>query len=151
MKKIVLVSCGKKKQSRPCPVRELYTSHGFLAARKYAEREGDGGWFILSAKHKLLMPETEIEPYEQTLKQVSRSERRVWSENVFESLSKQFTPGEHGFIILAGNDYCGFLEPKLREAGFQVWRPLKGLRQGEQLSALNCLNERNEDGLDSHT
>ncbi len=119
--------------------------------REYAEREGDGGWFILSAKHKLLLPETEIEPYDQMLKGASRFDKREWSEAVFESLVKHCTLDEHGFIILAGNDYCEFLEPRLHEAGFWTWRPLKGKRQGEQLKCLKWLNEREEDGLNQHS
>lgn len=142
------MSCGKAKQSHPCPAREMYTSPAFRAARKYAERESDGGWFILSAKHKLLPPDEVIETYDKSLSNCSADKRKAWSRDVFESLEGQFIPGEHGFIILAGNDYCRYLRPMLHDRGFQTWRPLEGLKQGEQRARLKQLNERKESGID---
>jgi hypothetical protein len=37
---------------------------------------------------------------------------------------------------LAGNDYCDPIETKLKETGFKVIRPLKGLAIGKQQQEL---------------
>jgi len=147
MKRIVLVSCVKKKQKCPCLARDMYTSWFFRAMREYAEREGDSGWFILSAKHKLLSPEKKIETYDESLNDYSADKRKAWSREVIESLAGQFTPGEHGFIILAGDKYCDPLESMLRDHGFQTLRPLKGLPRGGP-SRLKFLNEQKKADID---
>jgi hypothetical protein len=54
-----LVACSRLKADRPAPARELYVSPLFRAARAYAERRhGPGRWFILSAHHGLVDPDT---------------------------------------------------------------------------------------------
>jgi len=82
-KKIVLITCCRKKKCdhRPRPARDIYCAERFVAEREYAERVGgDDGWFILSAKHKLLSPKAEIESYDQTLS--NDNEKKAWGETV---------------------------------------------------------------------
>src|SRR3546814_7260194 len=63
---VFLVACVAAKLDRPAPARDLYASPWFQKARAYVERQG-GAWFILSAKHGLIAPETVIAPYDETL------------------------------------------------------------------------------------
>lgn len=63
---VAVVGCGKRKRLTPWPAKDLYTSSGFQCARRYAENAFDH-WLILSAKHRCLDPELEIEPYDQVL------------------------------------------------------------------------------------
>ncbi|MGZ5227486.1 MAG: DUF6884 domain-containing protein [Burkholderiales bacterium] len=56
---IFLVSCVSRKAGMPLPARALYTSDLFRKVRAFVERAG-GPWFILSAEHGLVHPDTVI-------------------------------------------------------------------------------------------
>lgn len=72
--KISLVACLKTKLEKPAPARDLYQSPLFQKASAYCERTYDR-WFILSAKYGLLDPKFVIEPYDLSLKSMTREER----------------------------------------------------------------------------
>jgi len=133
-RKFALVACVAKKNSRPMPARDLYISVWFHKAAAYAVREADE-WYILSAKHGLISPDTVIRPYDETLKGMSATARRDWATRVMEALMQRLDPGDT-VIILAGQDYrAGLIEP-LRQMGCTVLVPMEGLRIGEQLAWL---------------
>lgn len=134
MATIALVSCVKKKHALPCAARDMYTSPLFRKARAYAEMVADT-WFILSAQYGLIRPDTSIEPYEQTLKEASASQRRAWAAHVYEQMraSGLLAPGTQ-FIWLAGMIYQRDLAKLLR--GYEQLDPLRGMRIGERLSWL---------------
>ena len=64
--RIVIIGCGKSKKSTAMTAENIYTSTLFSLSRKYAQLNSDR-WFIVSAKHGLIAPDTVIEPYEQLL------------------------------------------------------------------------------------
>ena len=80
MRRIGLVSCGKRKQSTSAPARDLYTSALFRESRAWAEVNCDA-WYILSAQHGLLNPATHTAPYERTLNTLTALERLRWLKN----------------------------------------------------------------------
>jgi hypothetical protein len=84
-------------------------------------------WFILSAKHGLLHPDQVIEPYDLTLKAMSRAEQQGWALRVLVTLD-HLEIREASFYLHAGVEYRRFLEPFLHCAV-----PLRGLGIGEQL------------------
>ena len=125
----------RKRQARPKePGERLYDSTLWNYRRKYVERHGCP-WYILSAKHELLGPDTEIETYDLTLSKMSAAKRREWSRRVFDQLKKEVVTLRGKTIeIHAGKEYIEYgLEKSLREAGARVSRPLKGLGIGLQL------------------
>jgi len=62
--RVVIAQCTGSKRDEPAPARDLYDESAyFRRQREYAVARGDV-WFIQSAKHGLLAPETEIEPYD---------------------------------------------------------------------------------------
>jgi len=63
---IGLVACCKKKLSVPSRAEDLYISPLFRFASLYCKQQCKT-WFILSAKHGLLVPDEFIEPYNLTL------------------------------------------------------------------------------------
>ena len=71
--RIGIVACSKTKLATPAPAKDLYTSPLFKAARAYCERTYDR-WFILSALHGLVEPETVIEPYDVTLARMTAAD-----------------------------------------------------------------------------
>lgn len=134
-KKIVLISCVSRKQSHKAKAGELYASTLFRLSFKYAVSLSPADIYILSAKHGLLEPEREIEPYEQTLNNMRATELREWGNNILQQLRQVTSLEEAEFIILAGDKYRKFLLPHIKNVSV----PLKGLRIGEQLRHLKEL------------
>lgn len=144
MRRIALVSCSRKKAAEKCAAKDLYTSALFRKARQFAELYCDG-WYILSAKHGLLMPGRVIAPYDQTLTTQSPGERATWARRVGKQIHKRF-PDPVEFVIVAGRKYWEELAPSLAADGHEVRIPLSGLSIGKQLQALSGLtNERIRD------
>lgn len=129
-----LVGCVKSKRSRPARARDLYTSPLFLGRRKYVEQSCDV-WFILSAKHGVLTPDAETEPYDMALKDASRHERMRWSRGVEQQLRDHLGAFDDiTFEIHAGEAYRVDLVPLLIREGARVDEPAAGLNQGQQLA-----------------
>jgi hypothetical protein len=133
---IGLVSCTKAKLDRPAPAGELYAPSAlFRGARCYVERSCDR-WFILSAKHGLVAPDRELEPYDQTLNDAGRAERKEWASGVLGELVDEFGDLRgQVFQVHAGSAYLrfGLLEGLLR-AGAEVEDPAEGLSFGRRLA-----------------
>lgn len=132
---VCLVSCVKAKRPTLAAAKELYASNWFCLARRYVESLGCP-WYILSAKHGLVAPNTVIDPYEETLNTMSVTERRAWSARVVEALEKQL-PNASQIVVLAGARYRELLMDDLRRRAAIVTVPLEGLRIGEQLRWLS--------------
>lgn len=124
---MILVGCGKSKQSRPAPARELYTGSLFRAARGYAEASGQP-WGIVSAKHGLIHPGAVVAPYEHRL---SKREQSAWAVWVIDEVMATTAPAV--VTILAGREYADPLEDELKRRGVRVKTPLAGLMLGERL------------------
>ena len=119
------MGCVKRKSAGGRPARDVYASPLWGYRRDYAERLAVP-WFILSAKHGLLTPDTHIEPYDLTLADLSPAERRAWSQEVL-SQFKDVTPdlAKKTIEVHAGKSYVEYgLERGLRLAGAEVHRPL---------------------------
>ena len=125
MADLILIGCVKSKQNCMRVAKDLYNSPLWRYRRAYAEQSGSS-WYILSAEHGLLAPETEIEPYDVTLSELSASKRRAWSQCVLDELSKKFSSLEESVIeIHAGKNYVDYgLAQGLSDAGAIVQRPL---------------------------
>lgn len=130
---IVLIACGKKKAVEACPARELYQGDLFKKSFRYALSLEPTAIRILSAKHHVVDPDDELEPYDLTLNGMSADEIRAWAKVVLRQLSREFDLELDRFTILAGASYRRYLVGRL--ANFDV--PLKGLGIGKQLQFLN--------------
>ncbi len=126
--RIALVACGKGKRDHPAPARDLYSGALFRKASAYCEATYDR-WYILSAKHGLVDPETVVAPYDLSLSHLDRAERGAWAERVAEDL-RRLDVLDAAFFLHAGEKYARPLEPLLGEAH----RPLRGLGIGKQLA-----------------
>jgi hypothetical protein len=127
-----LVSCVGQKARAPTRAADLYTSAWFQKARNYVEAVG-APWFILSAEHGLVGPETVIAPYEKTLNHMGVEARREWAGRVIGQMESQLPQCEE-IIVFAGARYREFLMDYLRRRAARITVPLEGLRIGEQLS-----------------
>lgn len=130
---IVLVACVGMKQLAVAPARDLYTSPWFRKARAIAERAD--AWYILSAAHGVLHPDTPTAPYDATLNRMTAAARREWSAHVRRRLDTLLTRGDR-VTIFAGERYRDGLETHLRRRGVHPNVPMRGLGIGQQLAWL---------------
>ncbi|WP_198410296.1 DUF6884 domain-containing protein [Microlunatus flavus] len=129
---VVLVGCVKSKLDHPAAARDLYTSTLFRKARAHAEGLGKP-WFILSAEHGLIDPDTTIAPYDLRLANTSLSYRQRWGTQVVERLSSVLGPLDRLVVeVHAGRAYVDAVRGPLTARGVAVLDPLLGLRQGER-------------------
>lgn len=161
MARVILVGCGKSKAAAACKARDLYTGNLFSGARDYAEGEVTAGrataWFILSAKHGLLAPDTVVAPYDTKL---SKAEASTWGAGVFLALKRRFrtAPGPTDgsdlpeLVILAGETYAAPLvaylsapaapfEPTIPAFHWPRSLPLTGAEVGERLAWFKARRE----------
>jgi hypothetical protein len=135
---ITLVACAASKRDVPSAARDLHLSQLFIASKRFAVATSDS-WYILSALHEVLEPDRVIDKYEKTLNGMPISQRREWAARVNARLLAILPDGSR-VTILAGKNYREFVEPFLREHGFDVHVPLASLRIGEQVQWLQRAN-----------
>ena len=134
--RVVLIACSKTKAPGKMAAKYLYQGALFKKSLCYADIINPDCIYILSAKYRLLPLDKEIEYYQNTLKGKSVQEKRQWTIEVLEQMKQEgLSVRNDEFIILAGDNYCKYLQDSLTNYS----RPLKGLRQGEQLRKLNQL------------
>lgn len=130
---ISLVGCVKAKRSGTHAAKDLYASPLFRGRRRWVERSGMP-WWILSAKFGLVAPDRPIPSYDQTLNEMSRSERATWGSWVLEDLRQELGSFEGSRVeIHAGALYVGAIQPGLASGRATVSVPTAGLGVGEQL------------------
>ena len=149
---IALIGCGKEKAAVPAPAKEIYTGQLFQASRRWAERNTDA-YFIASAKHLVMEPNTVIEPYDLAITDLS-AEDQMWRARQIESQFHsrwvefcEFAKGPNGFVVatkkprvvlLASQAYLrGFYDRALRGVKlYEFEDPLRGLGIGQRLAWL---------------
>ena len=129
---VVLVSCASEKLGHRAKAKDLYISDLFKKSFAFAQRLKPKAVFILSAKHRLVHPDDEIDPYNLTLNDMPSADVEAWADAVFESLQQRTDVEEDHFVFLAGDKYRRYLVPRLRS----VEVPMEGLGIGEQLHFL---------------
>jgi hypothetical protein len=131
MTRIAFVSCVKTKSTTPELAERLYISPWFRMAREWARRNAER-WFILSAEHGLLSPDTLVAPYETTLNRMAIEDRKRWSSHVAWQMDELNVKGDLA-VVLAGERYREFLMNQLVIRFENVKVPMKGLMMGQQL------------------
>lgn len=129
---VVLVSCANEKLDHRAKAKDLYVSDLFRKSFAFAQRLTPKAVFILSAKHRLVHPDDEIDPYNLTLNDMPLADVEAWADAVFEQLRHRTDVEDDHFVFLAGDRYRRYLVPRLRS----VEVPMEGLGIGEQLQFL---------------
>jgi len=132
MKKIILISCVSKKGDKKTKAKDLYKSPLFVKSLAYAQKINPDKIYILSALHHLLELDTEIEPYNLTLNNMTKSNKTNWGKIVIEQLKKVADIKNDKFIILAGQNYLAPIQNCLTN----IETPLNGKKIGERLQFL---------------
>ncbi len=128
---IFLVACVKGKVDHPAPARDLYTSAWFNKAKAFVEATGKP-WYILSAEHGLVDPNTTLRPYDKTLYKMTPTQRRAWGRKVGAQLT-DILPPHSRVAVLAGKVYRKPIWNTLKDVALRVYVPMEGLQIGEQL------------------
>lgn len=129
-----LVSCSKSKVEleHAVPARELYSQHPrsymFRKSVEYVEARCDE-WWVLSAKHGLVHPDTPLHYYDETLAGAPKRIRERWAAKVRDALRELYEGRWVRFVVMAGRAYAEAIEA----LGFgEVEQPLRGLGTGER-------------------
>lgn len=105
---ISLIACSKSKQDHKCKAGEMYTGNLYTKSKELVEKSGEK-WWILSAKHHLLDPEKEIEPYNEYLGDYSADELHEWSDEVIKEMKEAGIKEDEKIHVYAGEDYYKYL------------------------------------------
>jgi|SRR5450631_142337 len=131
---VLLLGWVKLKASSQQKAKDLYVSDLFGKRRGYADQRALP-WFVLSAEHGLLRPDDLVAPCDVELKAQPASYRRAWGAWVIARLRCELgTLTGVRLEVHAGEVYTESLLEPARAAGATLMRPLRGLRQGEQLA-----------------
>jgi len=125
--RIVLVQCTNSKRDESVPARDLYDESAYFRDyRAYALAKGDE-WYILSAKHGLLDPDTVIGPYDE------RGLSEAQAESIAEYFADRTTCADTIEVLAGGRDYADVLVPELeRQTAADVLEPHRGLPIGKR-------------------
>lgn len=132
--RVGLVGCTKSKLPHRATAQRLYSASALFRGRRAFVLESCDRWLILSAKHGVLAPSDELDPYDVTLVGAPASVKRSWAHRIVGELKDRL--GDLSgitFEIHAGRDYWGHgLVDVLRRADAEIEIPTEGLTQGQQ-------------------
>jgi len=140
MRRVILI--GDSRMQRDvyiCNARDLFSvSPWFFAAREYAIAFGWRYYILMPDQYGIAHPRALIKPYSNTMTDFSKEQRREWADVVLRELGYMFKPETHSFTIIAGQLYRQFLVPGLRQRGFAVDTPTRGMRIEDQTTWLSA-------------
>lgn len=136
----IFISCVKQKVDHKTQAQYLYKSDLFSKQLKYAQQLAtkDDHIYILSAKYGVLELTDTISPYELTLNNMGKLERKKWAAKCYRQLKRKNIDFKDKAIFLTGNSYHEYLSQLFTDKVF----PLGNLPFGMRLQKLKeWLNE----------
>jgi hypothetical protein len=127
----IIIGCGKAKRDEACATRELYTGSLFVACRRYAEASGHP-WAILSAQHGLVLPDSEIEPYDTKLPRPG-PKLENWAMSTAKTVRLRVNATTTEVVCLAGAEYAVPFAWALAYYRITCEQPLAGMGIGARL------------------
>lgn len=129
----IILGCVKTKRAGPAKAKDLYVSAMFAKRRRYAEASGMP-WFIFSAEHGIIDPETVIAPYDVAMARLPVEQVRAKGRQAVDQLEALVGPLRgRTFEIHAGASYVRAIKTPLARRGATLSNPLGRLRFGPQL------------------
>ncbi len=134
-KPIALISCTKSKTAYKAPARVLYSESALFRKALAHVEPSAAAVYVLSALHGLVTLDQVLEPYELTLKAMSRKQRQEWAARVLGQIRERYGPDLGGmtFAFHTGVEYREKLAPLLERAGATCICPVEGLAIGERM------------------
>ena len=105
----VFITCTSEKASHRCKAKDMYTSALFQKCWEYAQTLNPDKIYILSAKHHLLNPNKEIDPYNAYLGDFSEEKKKEWAEEVYKEMKAAHIDFNAKTYFFAGEDYIKYL------------------------------------------
>ena len=105
----VFITCTSEKASHRCKAKDMYTSALFQKCWEYAQTLNPDKIYILSAKHHLLNPNTEIDPYNVYMGDFSEDEKKEWAEEVYRQMKAAHIDFKAKTYFFAGEDYIKYI------------------------------------------
>ena len=130
--RVGLISCSAGKLAHRAPAAQLYTGPLFKLSRAWIEGRSElDAWAVLSAKHGVVLPDEEVDPYDVSLDAMTAAERRAWAERTRGQLALRWGR-ETIFMVLAGEHYRAAVDgfPFVEDviSSWARWRCDNGLR-----------------------
>jgi hypothetical protein len=135
VKYVGLVGCTKEKLDHRAPARDLYRA-SWQFRQSVAHFVWVDEWWVLSAKHGLVHPGTELDPYDVTLPELSADQRRAWGKRMHTQLLDVYDHERVEFYALASAPYLHYLRSAIKFRDWALHNPLAGMSQGARRSWL---------------
>lgn len=130
---IVFISCGKKKRDCKCNAESMYTGEYFKKCLLYAKHIKPQKIYILSAKYGLLNLDDKISPYEQTLTNKTKKERKKWALMVYKQMINKHIDFNDTAVFLGGGIYREYIIRFFKNAKI----PFQGMGIITQMGEIN--------------
>jgi len=98
---LIVIGCGRRKKRKTQQARDLYTSERFKISRTIAETLSSP-YLILSGRHGLVLPETDLEPYNFDIGKQTEEVKYNWANTVLETLQNYTNSSQ---ITLLATDF----------------------------------------------
>lgn len=132
-KTLYVVSSVATQRDVASRAEELYASHWFDISKAYIAHfsQDQDSWLILSAKHGLLEPWRDVQPYDESKLSQSRLKRQGRNRALVADLLRRTEPGDT-IVLLVGKRQRENLVQPLHEAERTVEIPMADLRINQQ-------------------
>lgn len=128
---VIAVMCGQRKVNYACCAEELYCGSLFKAAKGWAKRHAIE-WFIVSAKHGLLLPQTIVAPYDVKLGKganaLNKQQQSQWAEQTRKLIEERY--GKRRIVCLCSKEYESAF------SGLNCYFPLQRMGIGKRIKWL---------------
>lgn len=134
-KDVFLVGCSESKRAEASPAEELYTSSRFRLCREVAHVADS--WYVLSAKHGLMAPATQVKPYDRSIGDLTTEERQQWTTLVVSQIAKAVGK-DCTITFLCDTEYSSAVSRELIEKGFSVRLPFDNRTRSGKVGLLQA-------------
>ncbi len=128
---VIAVGCGKVKRNTPSCAEDLYIGSLFKMAKAWAKSHSME-WFIVSAKHGLLLPKQIVAPYDVKLGKgnnaLTEEQTSLWAATTREQIAQRYP--RRRFVCLCSKEY------ERAFVGLDCEFPLRGMGLGKRMQWL---------------
>ena len=120
---------GKAMAAIPRLAADLFTGHGFQAARRWADACTDS-WVIVCPRHGVITPEQIVEPYSVQLTALSVRERVEWGKAVIDVIQRRYAGLPIRLVAVTSERHLELL----CNSGVRIENPLRSKNMGQRVA-----------------
>lgn len=143
---MIIIGCSEKKEQKRSRAKDLYISERFILSRKICDEHTDR-WLILSAKHGLLEPDKQVDPYDLAIDDLSNESKTNWIDAVSNKIRERSSPMKP-VVFLGDPSYFIDIYHNLFHDEITTCIPFKHLNEFHRVEWLKCNlrnSQRNQD------